>query len=81
MSLIRPRAAIILRRYIKELMKEAGLSIREDPMGNIFGRWVGEDPNAGGTLSASILCSPFQCHVLLAPALHARLQLQMISYY
>ena len=28
-------------------MQEAGLSIREDPMGNIFGRWEGADPKLG----------------------------------
>lgn len=29
------------RGYIKELMREAGLSVREDTMGNIYGRWAG----------------------------------------
>lgn len=28
-------------------MTAAGLTVREDPMGNIFGRWEGSDPNAG----------------------------------
>lgn len=26
-------------RFIKKLMKEAGLSVREDAVGNIFGQW------------------------------------------
>lgn len=34
-------------RYVKGLMAEAGLSVREDGMGNIFGRWHGSDPTAG----------------------------------
>ena len=34
-------------------MKDAGLSIREDAMGNILGRWQGSDSSAGKhTLSA-----------------------------
>lgn len=36
-----------LHRYIKQLMRDAGLSIREDAMGNIFGRLEGSDPEAG----------------------------------
>lgn len=28
-------------------MQEAHLAIREDPMGNIWGRWAGNDPSAG----------------------------------
>ena len=35
------------REYIKGLMKEAGLTVREDIMGNTFGRWKGSDPTAG----------------------------------
>ena len=35
------------REYIKGLMKEAGLIIREDVMGNTFGEWEGSDPKAG----------------------------------
>lgn len=34
-------------RYIKSLMTDAGLSIREDAMGNIFGRLEGSDLQAG----------------------------------
>jgi hypothetical protein len=29
-------------------MADAGLEVREDGMGNIFGRWHGTDPDAGG---------------------------------
>lgn len=36
-------AAFLLRSYIKSLMTEAGLSIREDAIGNIFGRWEGTE--------------------------------------
>ncbi|KAF5200914.1 N-carbamoyl-l-amino acid hydrolase [Thalictrum thalictroides] len=35
---------VLARRYIKNLMGLAGLSIREDAVGNIFGRWNGNDP-------------------------------------
>jgi acetylornithine deacetylase/succinyl-diaminopimelate desuccinylase-like protein len=38
---------VAFSRYVKELMTAAGLTVREDPMGNIFGRWEGTDPNAG----------------------------------
>ncbi|KAL5702041.1 ureidoglycolate amidohydrolase [Ranunculus cassubicifolius] len=32
------------RRYVKNLMGLAGLSVREDAVGNIFGRWDGHEP-------------------------------------
>jgi N-carbamoyl-L-amino-acid hydrolase len=32
------------REYLKSLCREAGLSIREDPVGNTFARWTGADP-------------------------------------
>jgi ureidoglycolate amidohydrolase len=35
------------RRYIKGLMEAAGLAVREDVMGNTFGRWEGSDSSAG----------------------------------
>jgi N-carbamoyl-L-amino-acid hydrolase len=34
------------RQYLKGLCAEAGLAIREDPIGNLFARWVGTDPKA-----------------------------------
>ncbi|PWA36556.1 ureidoglycolate amidohydrolase [Artemisia annua] len=33
------------RRFIKNLMGLSGLSIREDDVGNIFGRWEGSEPD------------------------------------
>ena len=32
------------RAYIKELCKSAGLTVREDPIGNTFARWEGKNP-------------------------------------
>lgn len=32
------------RTYIKQLMADAGLSVREDAVGNVFARWDGENP-------------------------------------
>lgn len=32
------------RDYIRRLLREAGLDIREDAVGNIFGRWQGANP-------------------------------------
>jgi len=32
------------REYVKELCREAGLTIRDDPAGNTFARWEGSDP-------------------------------------
>ena len=32
------------RAYVKNLCREAGLEIREDAVGNTFGRWVGSEP-------------------------------------
>ncbi|KAI0504783.1 hypothetical protein KFK09_015736 [Dendrobium nobile] len=34
---------VLARRYIKSLMEQAGLSIHEDAVGNIFGRWGGTE--------------------------------------
>ncbi len=31
------------RKYVKSLCTKAGLSVREDPVGNTFARWVGSD--------------------------------------
>ena len=30
--------------YVGELMREAGLEVSEDPIGNLFGHWPGSDP-------------------------------------
>ncbi|KAL1536099.1 ureidoglycolate amidohydrolase [Salvia divinorum] len=32
------------RGFVKKLMNISGLSVREDAVGNIFGRWVGSEP-------------------------------------
>ncbi|KAF5836954.1 N-carbamyl-L-amino acid amidohydrolase [Dunaliella salina] len=34
------------RSYVKGLMREAGLTVREDTVGNIFGRWEGQKHEA-----------------------------------
>lgn len=35
---------VLARGYIKNLMSLSGLAVREDAVGNIFGRWVGSEP-------------------------------------
>lgn len=44
------------RDVLKKWMREAGLSVREDVMGNTFGRWEGSDSTAGGPLSSCCWC-------------------------
>lgn len=39
--------ALCMYRYVKSLMKDAYLTIREDAMGNIWGRWTGSDASEG----------------------------------
>lgn len=41
------------RRYIKGLMADAGLAVREDGMGNIFGRFDGSEPGAPAVTTGS----------------------------
>ena len=41
------------RDYIRSLMAEAGLDIREDAAGNIFGRWQGRNPDLPGVATGS----------------------------
>ena len=41
------------REYVKGLMTKAGLSVREDPIGNIYGRLEGEDPSLPAVVSGS----------------------------
>ncbi|GAB2294560.1 hypothetical protein Dimus_028765 [Dionaea muscipula] len=41
------------RRYIKDLMKLAGLSVGEDAVGNIFGRWDGTEPELAAVATGS----------------------------
>jgi N-carbamoyl-L-amino-acid hydrolase len=33
------------RAFVKDLCREAGLTLREDAVGNLFARWTGRDPN------------------------------------
>jgi ureidoglycolate amidohydrolase len=41
------------REFVKHLFSEAGLSIREDALGNIFARWTGLDPSAPAIATGS----------------------------
>lgn len=41
------------RRYVRSLMERLGLAVREDPIGNLFGRWEGDDPAAPALLIGS----------------------------
>lgn len=41
------------RRYVKQLMSDVGLHIREDAMGNIFGQWPGSEKASGKVLTGS----------------------------
>ena len=34
------------RQYLRSLYEDAGLTVRVDPMGNTFARWVGSEPDA-----------------------------------
>ncbi|XP_022761119.1 ureidoglycolate hydrolase-like isoform X2 [Durio zibethinus] len=44
---------VLARRYIKNLMGLAGLSVREDAVGNIFGRWDGFEPELTAVATGS----------------------------
>ncbi|ONK64422.1 uncharacterized protein A4U43_C07F25730 [Asparagus officinalis] len=44
---------VLARSYIKKLMEKAGLSIREDAVGNIFGRWNGKDTSLAAVATGS----------------------------
>src|SRR6267142_15149 len=37
-------ADLLGRAFVKQLCREAGLVVREDPVGNAFARWVGTEP-------------------------------------
>jgi N-carbamoyl-L-amino-acid hydrolase len=41
------------REYVRRAAREAGLAVREDPVGNIFARWVGSDPGLAAVGSGS----------------------------
>lgn len=38
-------ADVEARTYVKKLCRDAGLEVREDPIGNTFARWPGEHPD------------------------------------
>ena len=40
-------SSYVAGRFVKGLMQKAGMSIREDAMGNIWARWKGADTDAG----------------------------------
>ncbi|KAG2501988.1 hypothetical protein HYH03_000484 [Edaphochlamys debaryana] len=44
---------MLARNFVKDLMREHHMTIREDAMGNIFGRWEGSDASAGSVLTGS----------------------------
>ncbi|GMY27220.1 ureidoglycolate hydrolase isoform X2 [Fagus crenata] len=44
---------VLARRYIKNLMGLSGLSVREDAVGNIFGRWDGYEPKLPAVATGS----------------------------
>ncbi|GAA0142460.1 hypothetical protein Leryth_019790 [Lithospermum erythrorhizon] len=44
---------VLGRRYIKNLMSLSGLSVREDAIGNIFGRWNGDEPELAAVSTGS----------------------------
>ncbi|WP_254512577.1 M20 family metallo-hydrolase [Anatilimnocola floriformis] len=41
------------RAFIKRLMEDAGLSFRVDAAGNLFGRWIGSEPNQPAVATGS----------------------------
>ncbi|KAL5195721.1 Ureidoglycolate hydrolase [Glycine soja] len=44
---------VLGRRYVKTQMELAGLSVREDAVGNIFGRWDGVEPELAAVATGS----------------------------
>lgn len=44
---------VAARRYIKNLMGLSGLSVKEDTVGNTFGRWDGYEPELGAVATGS----------------------------
>ncbi|KAG5236319.1 N-carbamyl-L-amino acid hydrolase family protein [Salix suchowensis] len=44
---------VLARRYVKNLMGLSGLSVREDAVGNIFGRWDGYEPDLAPVATGS----------------------------
>lgn len=50
---------VLARRYIKNLMGLSGLSVREDAVGNIFGRWNGYEPELAVATGSHIDAIPY----------------------
>ncbi|MCL7027145.1 hypothetical protein MKW94_020866 [Papaver nudicaule] len=44
---------VLARRFIKNIMASSGLSVREDAVGNIFGRWDGHEPELTAVATGS----------------------------
>ncbi|KAL9408256.1 hypothetical protein AB3S75_046752 [Citrus x aurantiifolia] len=44
---------VLARSYIKNLMGLSGLSVREDAVGNIFGRWIGNEAELASVATGS----------------------------
>ncbi|WCJ23953.1 Ureidoglycolate hydrolase [Euphorbia peplus] len=44
---------VLARRYVKNLMGLSGLSVREDAVGNIYGRWDGSEPELAAVATGS----------------------------
>ncbi|HEY7118366.1 MAG TPA: M20 family metallo-hydrolase [Tepidisphaeraceae bacterium] len=44
---------VAARAYLKGLMAQAGLTIRQDAVGNLFGRWPGTDPDIPAVATGS----------------------------
>lgn len=44
---------VMARRYIKNLMGISGLSVKEDAVGNIYGRWEGYEPDLASVATGS----------------------------
>ena len=54
-------ADLAARAYVKSLCLDAGLSVREDPIGNTFARWEGLRPElapvgTGSTVATETIC-------------------------
>src|SRR5215204_1093786 len=47
------KADLQARAFVKGLIQELGLVLREDAVGNIFGRWPGTDPNVAPIATGS----------------------------
>jgi ureidoglycolate amidohydrolase len=46
-------ADVRARQYVRRAAREAGLAVREDPVGNIFARWEGSEPGLPAVGSGS----------------------------